>query len=144
MHKLSVAHLLAKDIMVNPLVTFTSSTTIVEAVDLLIKHKISGAPLVDPKSNILLSVVTELDLMRLLAQAPMSQILLVHMDKIPAPENIVVVHPNDPYVEVFKKFLTNNFRRIFVIDDRRKVLGVISRRDVIRTIVEEERKAESV
>lgn len=141
MHKLAVSHLHAKDVMTSPVVFFTSSTTIGEAVDLLLKHQISGAPLVDPSSNILISVVSELDLMRLLAQAPLSEILLVHMDKFVAAEDVVTVKPNDPYVEIFKKFLTNNYRRIFVVDGRRRVLGVISRRDVIRSIIEEERKA---
>ncbi len=140
MHKLLVSRLQAKDIMTSPVITMTPATTLEEAVDILLKNKVSGAPVVDANSKILLSVASEFDLMKLLAQVHMSQTIKAHLEKLPPTQKIVTASPEEAYSEVFKKFLTNDIRRILVVDERRCVLGVIARRDVIRSILEEERK----
>ena len=56
-----------KDCMAADLVTFTLTTNVVDAMDLLLKHGISGAPVVDEEGT-LVGIVSEVDLIQVVVQ----------------------------------------------------------------------------
>ena len=56
-----------KDIMTKRLVTFRSETNVLEAINILLKNKISGAPVLDENGNII-GVLSEIDCMETLIQ----------------------------------------------------------------------------
>ena len=56
-----------KDIMTKRLVTFRPETNVLEAIDILLKNKISGAPVLDENGNII-GVLSEIDCMETLIQ----------------------------------------------------------------------------
>jgi len=58
----------ARDIMVTKLICFRPSQTIGEAIDILLKHKISGAPVQDDQGQ-LVGILSEADCMRDLASS---------------------------------------------------------------------------
>ncbi len=140
MVKLEVSHLFVRDVMTNPVVTFNSLTTIKEAIHSLIRNKISGAPLIDPKTGNVETIVSEADLMKLAAMSGIHEVLGLCLDRLPAKKNLVTVGPDDPYSEVFKKFLTHPVRRVLVLGYDGALLGIVSRRDIIRSMLEEEEK----
>ena len=56
-----------RDCMTADLVTFTLTTNVVDAMDLLLKHGISGAPVVD-EEGALVGIVSEVDLIQVVVQ----------------------------------------------------------------------------
>ena len=60
-------HQSVEDIMTKKLVTFRPDTNVLEAINTLLKHKISGAPVVDEEGNIV-GILSEIDCMETLIQ----------------------------------------------------------------------------
>jgi CBS domain-containing protein len=123
--------MLVKDHMVADVITLDPDMEILRATQLLIRHDISGAPVLD-KHGRLIGVLTERDCMRVTLQAgyhgtPGGQVR-DYMN--PAP---VSVSPEDTILEVAEKFINERYRRYPVLDGGRLV-GVISRREVMRAI----------
>lgn len=98
--------------------------------------------MIHQESGVIVSVVSEADLMKFAAIGSLDEPLLLHLDKLPAQENLVVVLPEDPFSEAFKKFLTKPVRRVIVIDHYQKPVGIVSRRDIIKSFLEHENDLE--
>jgi CBS domain-containing protein len=123
--------MLVKDHMVTNVVTLDPDMEILHATQLLIRHDISGAPVLD-KHGRLIGVLTERDCMRVTLQAGYHGAPggLVRDYMSPAP---VSVSPEDTILDVAEKFINERYRRYPVLDGGRLV-GVISRREVMRAM----------
>ncbi|MCH8922071.1 MAG: CBS domain-containing protein [Planctomycetes bacterium] len=121
----------AKDIMTTTVVTIPPEAKIDEALRLLLRHHISGLLVVDEEKH-LRGIVSELDLLRLLHDPQAKQDCVGQF----CTAKVVSVHVNDPLHEVTEIFLESTFRRVPVLDDEDKVVGIISRRDLVRYIHE--------
>lgn len=119
----------AKDIMTTNLITIKSEAKVKEAVKLIVKNNISGLPVVDENGEVI-GVVSEKDLLDLLfnpddLDAPISKIMMTRVTTIPGEATLF---------DVGEVFLSNSFRRLPVVDSENKIIGLISRRDLLRTI----------
>ena len=56
--------ILAKDIMITKLITLTPDMDVLEAIGMLLKHRISGAPVLDADHRILLGQISRRDLLQ--------------------------------------------------------------------------------
>ncbi len=130
--KASVAHLLVASVMTENPCVVTPTMTIGQVIELLLKHSISGAPVVD-QNNRLISFVSEADIMQLAVSDGLETQVVLVLKKLPAEKDLITVLANDEFPVLYKKFLTNSVRRILVVDGSGKVKGVVSRREVIRT-----------
>lgn len=122
---------LVKEYMISPVFTLKNTTTIYEAMDFLIKKRISGAPIVDG-NNKLVGILSEKDCLRLMSKG------VEH--RLPAKQESVVnfmtkeVATISPGTDIFFAagiFLNNFYRRLPVVNDG-KILGLVSRVDVLR------------
>ena len=129
--KLPVSKLSIKDVMVKGVWCLTSDMTVRTAIEMLIHQKISGAPLVHRDTNLLLSVVSEADLIKFAAMDSLDDPLIALMDKLPTVSQLVTAKPEEAFSELFKKFLLNPVRRVVVINESNQVVGLVSRRDVM-------------
>ena len=123
--------MLVKDHMATEVVALQPDMEILRAAQVLIRHDISGAPVLDPHGR-LVGLLTERDFMRVALQAAyhgepggLVQDFMTH--------DPVTVSPDDTILDLAQKFITAKFRRYPVLDGGRLV-GVISRRDVMRAI----------
>ena len=119
-----------KHAMTNRVVTVHSGAMVDEVLDLLLRHRISGMPVVDDDEHIV-GVITEHDLLNLLynpetEQGQVSDYMTT---------NVLTVEEDGMLIDTVELFLSRNVRRIPVVRDR-KVVGVISRHDVVRYIRE--------
>jgi CBS domain-containing protein len=119
----------AKDFMTTRLTTLSPEMDVFEAIDVLQKKKISGAPVVDPDGN-LLGVFSEASAMKVLIDAayeglPTNQVH-AFMDWDP-----VTITPEAQLFSIIQSMINNNRRRLPVLDGTRLV-GQISRRDIMR------------
>ncbi len=128
MRKISV-----RDFMAKKLITFKPDTPIYVAIDTLVKNEISGASVVDDKGR-LVGIVSEKDCLRILASG------VFHNEPSGTVSNymteaVVTVQADTDIFTAADLFLKNIYRRMPVVEDR-KVIGQLSRRDVLRAIQE--------
>jgi CBS domain-containing protein len=123
----------AKEIMTTDVVSVTKNTPIYEAMELLIKHKITGMPVVDDDMT-LVGVISEKDCLRLFyADEEEKNKTVQHFMTQPA----VHYHENDSLKTVCDFMMINYFRRVPVTTKKRKVVGILSRPDVIKHILKQ-------
>jgi CBS domain-containing protein len=123
--------MLVKDHMSKNVVTLDPDTEILRAAHTLITHDISGAPVLD-KHGRLVGILTERDCMRVAMQADYHGIPggLVKDHMSPSPQSVV---PGESILELAQLFISGRFHRYPVVDNGR-LIGVISRRDVMRAM----------
>ena len=119
-----------KHAMTDRVITVHESAMVDEVFDLLLRHHISGLPVVDDEEHIV-GIITEHDLLNLLYNPETEQ---SHVADYLTP-NVLTVEEDDLLIDTVELFLSRNVRRIPVVRDG-KVVGVISRRDVVRYIRE--------
>lgn len=129
MNKLKSARV--RDYMVSRLVLLKPDMEIVRATHLLIRNDISGAPVVDDEGR-LVGILTERDCMRVAVEAEYYAMPggLVKDVMSADPE---FVSPDDSIFQLARRFIDQKYRRYPVVENDR-VIGLISRRDVMRAL----------
>jgi CBS domain-containing protein len=122
--------------MTRRLVTLRPDMRAFDAAGLLLKHKISGAPVTDGDGK-LLGLLSEFDCLRAVATAEYD---LDNRDSIVTVSDLMtpVRHSVSPDLDLFgiaQKFVTLRVRRLPVLEDGRLV-GQVSRRDALRAAYE--------
>ena len=120
-----------KDYMARTLVTFKPETDVLDAVHELVKHRIAGAPVVDDAGN-LVGMLSELDCLKIALHAgyhgdwggPVSDYMSAGVETVDAEMSII---------DLAQVFLDTKFRR-FPVVVRNRLIGQISRRDVLRAL----------
>lgn len=121
--------LTAKDIMATKLVTLSPDADVFEAIGVLLKHKISGCPVVD-RDGRLLGLFSEKSCMQVVIDAAYEQLPTNHVETfmIRSPQTI---DEQTDLLSMAQIFLSTSRRRLPVLRDG-IVVGQVSRRDVIR------------
>ncbi len=115
----------AKSIMTKKMITVSKQSSLYEAIELLIKNKISGLPVVDSE-NCLLGVVTEKDIMEsLFTDNNQNKNVCDCMTHA-----VISFTPEDSVVNICSCFIRNPIRRVPIIDNN-KLVGIVSRRDIL-------------
>ena len=117
------------DYMTRKLVTFHQGDNVVQAMGVLLDKKISGAPVVDDAGN-LVGVLSEVDLMEVIIQdSYYDEAQGIVGDYMRTPVDTI-----DPDMDIYtlaEKFIKEHRRRYPVVSNG-KLVGQISRRDVLR------------
>lgn len=112
--------------------TVNQDMPILDAARFLIRHRVTGAPVVDNDGN-LIGILTELDCLHLLTteggdaarRGPVSQYMTAE---------VVTIPPDMAISYAAGLFLRSTFRRLIVVEDG-KVVGAITRFDILRFMV---------
>lgn len=121
--------LVAEDIMVTRLVTLSPHVDVLDAVRILLKNRISGAPVVDPQGKYL-GVFSEKCAMQVILDAAYESLPTNHVGAF-MDTQARTIRPNTDLLSIAQVFLLTNFRRLAVVDEDGTLLGQISRRDVM-------------
>lgn len=117
--------------MAKDLVTFSPETNVLSAIRTLLKHKISGAPVVDDNNQVV-GMISEKDcLQTFLGSSYYNEMGELVSEIMTSP--VITVDANASIVEVAEKFLKNNYRR-FPVLEQGELIGQISRRDILKAI----------
>jgi len=122
-----------KDYMVASLVTFTPDMDVMDAIDVLVKNRISGAPVIDNHGN-LVGLLSEKDCMKVAVQAGYYEQLGGRVEDYMT-KNVITIEAESSVLDLAKLFIEQSPRRYPVVEDNRLV-GQISRRDVLRAFME--------
>lgn len=129
--KSSATDIKVSDYMSRKLITFSPDQSVLEVMNNLIKHKISGGPVVNG-NNELLGIISEGDCMKQISE---SRYYNMPMDNMKVSNHMVTnVDTIDGNMNVFdaaNKFLESKHRR-FPIVENGKLVGQISQKDVLK------------
>ncbi len=128
-----IKKLRARDIMLTKPVTFTSDTDLLDAVSVLVNRRISGAPVVDERGN-LIGLLTERDFLKAALVAgyhgERGGCVGDYMSR-----DVQAVNADDGLLDVATRFIETK-RRLFPVIEDNRVVGVVVRRDVLRAVIE--------
>ena len=127
---------LATEFMVHPVISLKPQDSLKTAMDTMVHHGISGAPVTDVAQRVL-GIVSELDCMRVIAGSSFHHepnILGLLVRDVMSPLRASITTDMDLFA-VAHLFLDAGVRRLPVLEMRRLV-GIVSRRDVLRVIRE--------
>ena len=130
--------LTAKTVMKKDVVTIHPETPLDKVLDILIQRNISGIPVVNEDSTVA-GIITEKDILnflieqdvfdlsnnRLLCETTTHHIMTV---------NVVSFEEDAPLEDVCESLVRRNFRRVPITDKDGKLVGIISRKDIIAII----------
>jgi CBS domain-containing protein len=143
-----------KDFMIKEAITVLPEASIKEVMKTFVEKKIGGVPIVDSGGK-LLGIVTDGDILRAIKpvdqhiqnyfnysilieeinlESRMSEMKNLPIIKIAKTRNIVTIHPEDELKKVVQLLSKHHFKKLPVVDDENRVVGVLSRGDVIRKI----------
>jgi CBS domain-containing protein len=120
--------------MTTDLITFTPDTEIMEAIDSMIENQISGAPVLNDKKE-LVGMISEKDCITVIIDS------VYHNQPISTSKvakymttNIKTVSFEADIVDVANEFLKKNYKRFPVLDEKGRLVGQVSRRDILRAV----------
>jgi CBS domain-containing protein len=133
-----MSRITARDFMVTKLVTLRPEMDVIRAVQLLLKNRISGAPVVDKEGNYL-GIFSEKCSLNVLLDAAYEQLpsneVRMFMDT-----EARTISPDTLLLSIAQVFLLTPYRRLPVLDEG-QLVGQVSRRDVLRASLDLLRKS---
>lgn len=134
----------ARDVMSSPVITLRPDTPVPAAAALLVSHGFTAAPVVDAGRRVL-GIATEADLVRgrirpdgwSVEPGPGATVADV---MTPSP---TVMRPGDDLADVVELMLDAGIRSVPIVDDG-VLVGIVSRRDVLRCVARGELTSEQV
>jgi len=126
--------LMVQDYMARKLITFSPNQPMHEVVETLMKHKISGGPVVDENGQ-LVGVISEGDCLKEVVKGKYDNMPIFtglveeHMAK-----NVITVGPGLNIFAAAKMFLEKRLRRFPVVHEG-KLIGQISQKDIMKAVL---------
>lgn len=140
-----------RDFMITKVFTVKPSNTIKELLNILNSNRIGGVPVVDDKGH-LVGMVSDGDVLRYLSPKRLgfAGIMYIIEDgelenvlkgklntsvkEIMTRRNILTVSPNDEFEMTIRLISTHNYKKLPVVNEAGRVIGVLSRGDIINSI----------
>jgi CBS domain-containing protein len=127
-----LAKITVADYMATRLITLTKDTDVIDAIKKLLDHKITSAPVVDSKGQ-LIGMFSEKDGMKVFLESVYDQGMSGKVGEFMTTETINV-DASMCIVDLAEQFETSSVRSFPVFQDG-EFVGVISRVDVLRALV---------
>lgn len=122
------------DYMSTRLITFHPDQSIMDVVDLLLKHRISGACVVNDQKE-LCGVISEGDCLKEVVRGKYHNLPVMDGTvKDHMAQNPVTISPTTNIFDAAKMFLEKRIRRFPVLDEAGRLVGQISQKDVMRAV----------
>jgi CBS domain-containing protein/anti-sigma regulatory factor (Ser/Thr protein kinase) len=123
-----VYELKISEVMTSKVVTVAPQTSMAELSEILRKHRISGAPVLE--NGELIGIISIEDLIKALAAGEMDVAVEQKMTRDP-----VTLSPDEPVVLAVDRFSHYGFGRFPVVDGQGKLVGIITQGDITRGLL---------
>ena len=134
----------AGDMMQSNLITLSPDMHVLDAIDLLLRHRISGAPVVDREDQFV-GVFSEQSCMRLIIHSAVER---GQMGTLPlmtfVDANAAVVNVQADLLSIANTFVDDACRRLPVLDESGRLCGQIYRGDLVRVVREHIRSLDAI
>lgn len=124
-----------KNVMTKNVFFVKQNTPIYEALNLLVKHRISGLPVVNENMRVV-GILSEKDVLTILFDQNID--IKSKVDDYMTRE-VICFTEEDSAIDICKFFMKSNIRRVPIVKEG-KLVGVISRRDIVNLILEAKSK----
>jgi len=124
----------AKDLMTTQVVTVNVDDTIDHAITLMVRHRISGLPVLD-RAGLPVGIISEFDLLELICEGQAEQDKVSHYMS----PKLFGVAEEDSWVTVVDAFRTKHVRRLPVLRDG-KLVGIVTRHDLMHAVRDARRR----
>jgi len=120
----------AKDVMTKNVITISSDASLADAIELLISKEISGMPVINSKGK-MIGIISEKDILNFAFSGNLRNTKVTEVMT-----KDVVSFTSDTDVDTIALAIGHNkFRRVPIVDGDRLV-GIVSRRDIIRVALQ--------
>jgi CBS domain-containing protein len=130
----------ARELMISKVVTLSSEMDVFDAIGILLKNKISGAPVVDAGGHYV-GVFSERNCLSMLVNAAYEQLPTTDLSAF-VTKDAPTIDESADILAISQVFLNENCRRLPVLKDG-NLVGQVSRRDVLRVIHAQMKRADS-
>ena len=118
-----------KHIMISPVITVYQEDSVYDAMATLRRHNITGTPVID-NNGALVGIITEKDLLRFLYAAEIKNPKVKDF----MTKEVICFDAEDSMINVAECFVKNEARRVPILE-KNKVVGIISKKDIIDYIL---------
>lgn len=123
-------NIIAKDIMSTEILSVREGTSIEDALKVLVNSRITGLPVVDPEGK-MIGIFSDYDVISQLGER--SELDHHEFQKpIRYSANIQAVDEKTSLQEIIQYFVGSRFRRLPVLNAEGKLVGIITRRDLMK------------
>lgn len=129
-YHLSIMESTAREIMSSEILTVRPETTIEEALRMLVNNRVTGLPVVDGK-GVMIGVVSEYDLLAQISETKSAN-PDVFKEQIRFTKEVQSIDESATFEEIAPIFVKAKIRRLPVVDSKGKLIGIITRRDMMR------------
>jgi len=148
----------AKDVMTRDVVTATPDTPLREVARLLVDRRISGMPVV--REGRIVGLISEADLLKTFRDLKLPVFIDILGGVFPIPpaepvrrqldemsawkteqvmsQEVITIGPETPVEEMARLLRRRNINRLPVVDDKGRLVGIVTRNDIIRGMAGEE------
>jgi len=126
----------AADVMSRHVVTLRTTMRAIDAMRKLVRHRISGAPVLDRHGD-MVGLVSEFDCLRVVATGLYGDERLQDSEPLRSlmTSDVVTITPDTDVFAITHLLVDKRIRRVPVMRDG-KVAGIVSRRDVLRAVLQ--------
>jgi CBS domain-containing protein len=117
---------MVREIMTSTVITAKEDMLVIDVIKLLLRWHISGLPIVDDDDN-LVGIVTEHDVVNFAVSGHAADTRAAEV----MTSNVITYSPDTLVVEVINYFAAHRIRRVPIVESG-KIVGIMSRRDIIR------------
>jgi predicted transcriptional regulator len=129
--KVTDAPILVSDYMTKKLITFTADQSILEVMEVFAKNHISGGPVLDSRGAIV-GIISEADCMKQISESRYFNMPILEKSvEIYMTKDVETIDSDKSIFDAAAIFASNGRRRLPVIDIKGKLVGQISRKDVV-------------
>ncbi|MHC4812229.1 MAG: CBS domain-containing protein [Planctomycetota bacterium] len=121
-----------RDLMDTKSVTLKADLNLSEAIDILIENKITGAAVVDDEDRVI-GILSELDCLKTLLNAAYNHMPATALVSEYMSTEVFTIEPDMDIFKLADLFLKKFYRRFPVVENG-KLVGQITRRDLLRLI----------
>lgn len=141
--------ILVQDVMSKEVISILKYESVLSVARILSEKNISGLPVVD-KKNHLIGIITQADILSVVGvrKEHTFKDLLKHMLGEPLPERksgdivgdimaspVITIKPDANIAEAAQIMDEKRIRRLVVVDDKNKLIGIISRADILKAVL---------
>lgn len=130
----------AREIMTRDLVHATEDMTIEDALKILINYRVTGLPVVNKKME-MIGVLSEYDLLTQISKAKNGD-TEIFQQIITFSTKVYSIDEDTPLSKIVTEFIGTKYRRLPVVDKKKKLVGIITRRDLMKVYYYRARLAE--
>lgn len=120
----------AKEIMTRDLIHATDDMTIEDALKVLINYRITGLPVVDKKGK-MTGVLSEYDILDQISKSKKTN-SKIFQQIIRFSKKVDAISEDTPLSKIVSEFIETKYRRLPVINKKGKLVGIITRRDLMK------------